>query len=439
MRSRPSPALALVFLVCLFGLVPGIASRAHAAEPLDLEPIQGVMAMQRIDGWLLTDDRGQNPIALEIVGPERLPTRRWFYLVPSRGEPVALVHRVDRLAFVRVPGRKIEYAGWRELEAGLKEILAGRRRVALEYSPMGQLPLVSRVDAGTVERIRAHRVEVVSSAELVQAAKSRWGTAGRASHYVAVHHLVALKDDALAFIAAETRAGRTVTEYDVQKRLLRGYETRGLESDAPPIVAAGANSANPHYVPTAAESKPIRVGDLVLLELWARIRGRPGAIYANITWMAYVGEEVPRRYADVFDVVVRARDATLKMIDERVKARRPVRGWEADQVARGVIARAGHGDRFPHRTGHSLDTRPQGDGANLDDFETRDTRSLLLGAGFTVEPGIYVPGDFGVRTEVNCYVGPEGLEVTTPVQKEITPLWAPGAAPRGSAPGDRER
>jgi Xaa-Pro aminopeptidase len=394
------------------------AAAAPAAPRIDVAAVQGLLAVQRLDGWLLYDYQGQNPIAAELVAPRGLQTRRWFYFVPARGQPVALVHKVEASNFERVPGRKIEYAGWRELDRGLAELLRGSRRIAMEHSPRGALPALSRVDAGALERVRAQGVEVVSSAELVQYTKSIWGEAGRASHHVAVHHLVALREDALAFVAQRVRAGKRVTEHDVQQRIARGYEVRGLVGE-PPIVAVNAHAADPHYTPARDGSSAIQEGDLLLIDLWAKQADVPGAIYADMTWMAYVGADVPARFAKAFAAVAAARDQTVELITERVARRRPVRGFEADQRARNVIGQAGYGDQFVHRTGHSIDTDVHGAGANLDDFETHDERALVRGSGFSVEPGIYVKGDFGVRSEINVYIGGAGVEVTTPVQREI--------------------
>ncbi len=394
----------------------------QARQRFDLAEVQGIMAVQRLDGWLLYDLGGLNPIALEVVAPAGPVTRRWFYLIPAKGDPVALVPRMEASAFAGVTGRKIEYATWRELEAGLKQLLKGRRRVAMEYSPGGALPWFSRVDAGTVEQVEGLGVDVVSSAELVQTAKTRWGKDGRASHYLAAHHLNALKDDAFAWIAAEVRAGRKPTEWDVQQRLWKSFATRGLAAEHAPVVASNQNAANPRYRPDKATARAIGAGDLVVIELGARSAGQPLSIYAEITWVGYVGESVPARFAEPFAVVVAARDATVAFVADKVKSRKPVRGFEADQIARGVVDKAGHGDRFIHRTGHSLDTSLLGDGAHLDDYETHDVRTLVQGSGFTIEPGIYFPGEFGVRSEIDCYVGTGGLEVTTEQQKEIVPI-----------------
>jgi len=403
------------------------AARADDDETIrtniDFDAVRGLLAVQRLDGWLLYDYQGQNPIAQELVNPKGLQTRRWFYYIPAEGQPVALIHKVEASNFDRVPGRKIEYAGWRELDHGLAEMLKGSKRIAMEYSPKGKLPELSRVDAGTLERVRTTRVKIVSSAELVQFTKSVWGKDGREAHYVAAHHLDSIRKDALDYVAESVRAGRTVTEYDLQQRMYAQYKVRGLVG-APPIVAVNANAADPHYLPTKAGAATIREGDLLLIDLWGKSADARRAIYADITWMAYVGAEVPNRYQRAFEAVAAARDQTVSFIDEKVKRRRPVRGFEADQQARRAIGDAGYGEKFIHRTGHSIDTDVHGAGANLDDYETHDDRTLVRGSGFSVEPGVYVAGEFGVRSEIDVYVGNKGVEITTPVQSEITPILA---------------
>lgn len=411
--------------VAALATAPAAAAPAQpgATRPrIDLDAVQGLLAVQRLDGWLLYDFRGQNPIAQELVSPEGHQTRRWFYFIPAEGQPVALVHKIEAANFARVPGRKIEYAGWRELDAGLRELLRGSRKVAMEYSPQGAIPALSRVDAGTFERVRrVGGVKIVSSADLVQYTKAIWGDAGRKAHAVAVHHLVQIRKEALAWLAREVRAGRDVTEWDLQQRMYRAYAVRGLEGE-PPIVAVNANAADPHYYPTREAAAHIREGDLLLVDMWAKSLDVDRGIYADMTWMAYVGSDVPNRYVRAFEVVAKARDATVAFIDGRIKRRRVVRGYEADQQARSIVAAAGFGDKFIHRTGHSIDTDVHGAGAHLDDYETHDTRPLVRGAGFSVEPGIYVRGDFGVRSEIDVYVGARGVEVTTPVQREIEAL-----------------
>jgi Xaa-Pro aminopeptidase len=417
--SRALAAAALLLLAA--------SASARADEPapkprLDLAEVQALLVAQHLDGWLLYDLGGVNPIAREVVAPHGILTRRWFYLVPAKGEPVAIVPRMEAMAFAGVPGQKLEYGTWRELDAALRRVLKGRHKVAMEYAPRGELPFFSRVDAGTVEMVRALGTTVVSSADLVQTAKSRWGDAGYTSHKRAAERLGAIKDDAFAWIGAEVRAGRKPSETDVQDHMWKEFAARGVAADGRPIVAVNENAANPHYAPTAATAKKIGAGDLVLIDLWGHIADDPRAIYADITWVGYVGDVVPERVAALWKIVVDARDAAVALVAARVAHRQPVRGFEADRAARDVIEKAGHGAHFIHRTGHSIDTSDHGDGANLDDYETHDPRALVEGAGFSIEPGIYLPGDLGLRSEIDCYIGHDGLEVTTVAQKEIVPI-----------------
>lgn len=407
---------------------PGQAGQAEAVPAprlrFELEAVQGMLAVQRLGGWLLYDHRGQNPVAVELVNPAGGATaHRWFYLIPDEGEPVALVHRSEAARFAHLPGRRVVYADYRDFEKQLKGMLRGVRQVAMEYSPRGELPGLSQVDAGTLELVRVQRVKVRSSAELVQLTKALWGADARLTHHVAVHHLQQLRDAALAYVANQVGQGAVVTEHDVQRFLVHGYAVRGLEGPLP-VVAVGARAADPQYRPVAGRSAAIQRGDLLLLDMSARVaREGERTIYANVAWMAFVGEHVPEKFARAFEAVVQAREAALALIRERVRRRRVIKGYEVDREARRTLAKAGFGDAFLHRTGHSLDTDVQGAGANLDDYDTHDTRALVMGAGFSVEPGIYVEGEFGMRSAVNAYIGFDGLEVTTAQQKEITTLF----------------
>lgn len=402
---------------------PRTASADDDGVRFNLEAVQGVLTLQGLDGWLMIDQAGQNRVARYLVNPGRT-TRRWFYLIPASGQPVVLVHRAEVSQFDAVPGKKIEYTGHRDLKEGLRTMLKGVKRVGMEYAPKSGIASLSLVDAQAVELVRSMRVKVESSSRLVQFTKSLWGPKGRVAHYVAVHHLTKLREQALAFVARKIKAGEKVTEHDVQKFISEGYKVRGI-SGPEPVVAVNENAADPNYVPSARSSTEIRRGDLILLGMAAALDAAQRPIYADITWMAYVGDAVPERYATTFAVLVAARDAALEHVRERAGRRRPVLGYEADQKARQVVAAGGHGAKFLHRTGHSLDTSLQGDGANLDDYESHDTRTLVQGAGFTIEPGVYYKGDFGMRAEINVYVGTGGVEVTTPAQTAITALLAP--------------
>lgn len=402
----------------------GGGATAHAQERakrrVDVEAVQGVLAVRSLDGWLMADSKGRNPIAGDLVQPEGRTSRQWFYFIPAFGQPSILVHKSEASAFVKVPGRKIEYTGFRDLKAGLRTLLSGSSTVAMEYAPKSGIRSLTRVDAGTVELVRKSGVSIQSSADLVQFTKSLWGPDGRVAHYVAVHHLSKLRVEALAFIAERVAADRPVTEHDVQLYLANGYRVRGLTGTT--TVATGANSAKPNYQPTARASASIQKGHLLLLKLNAAITDSERPVYASLSWVAYVGETVPARLHKTFKIVSEARDATVAFIRDRVKRRRLVKGFEADQKARSEIGKSGLASRFLHRTGHSLDTSLEGDGANLDDYETHDTRSLVVGSGFTVGPAVYVPGDYGMRSIVDVHVAQGDIEVTTPVQTRITPI-----------------
>jgi Xaa-Pro aminopeptidase len=436
---------------------PAAPEKVPPADPFEgvrsrfnLEAVQGLLAVQHLDGWLLCDVGGeggsQNPIARALVNPEGELARRWFYLIPAKGQPIALVHRVEAPAFDQVPGRKLEYAGYRDLEKGLRTLLKGAKSVAMEYSPKGGVGELSRVDAGTIELVKSTGVTVRSSAELVQFTRSLWGPDGRKAHYIAAHHLSQLRKDALAFIKAQIAAGRPVSEWEVAARIAKGFKLRGLVGPAP-VVASGNNTADPQYVPTARRSSPIQRDDLVLISLAGKLddetaQTRTGgtSIMAAETWVAFAGTKPPVRYVQAFDLAGYGRNEALNLIRERAKRRRPVKGFEPDQQARSVIGKAGYAENFIHRTGHSLDGDLYGAGANLDDYETHDQRNLVVGSGFTVGPGLYFRGDFGVRAEVSVFLGQRGVEVTTPLQDEIEILFpappapaAPGAAP-GAAP-----
>ena len=393
---------------------PRIPSRVGIA---DLTVVQGLLAVQHLDGWLLYDRDGQNPIAQRLVAPNGHPTRPWFYLIPSHGDPIAVVHSAEQRSFDHLPGRKLTYSGYRDLDKALRTMLKGMKTVAAEYSPKAAVPAVSRMDAGTLELIRAAGVNVKSSDTLVQYTKAIWGDAGRIAHYVAVHHLVELRTEALQFVTKQLQSGAAVTEYDVQQRIVRGMTMRGLVG-APPVVAAGVNTADPYYVPTAARTAPIHRGDLLVISLAAKL-DKPEGVYAALTWCAYAGPAVPAEMAHVFETVSLARDAALSLIADRSRRHRPVTGAEIDQATRAFIKKAGLLDKVMHRTGHSIDNDLQGGGADLDDFEVKDTRILTPGTGFTVGPGLYLPGLFGVRSEVSVYLAPTGPEITTPAQDDI--------------------
>ncbi|MBX3162189.1 MAG: aminopeptidase P family protein [Deltaproteobacteria bacterium] len=389
----------------------------------DIGAVQGLLSVQRLDGWLLFDKNGENPIATSLVRPDGKPTRSWFYLVPAKGQPTALVHESEKRSFEHLVGTKLTYTGYRDFDKALRDMLKGVKTIAVEYSQKAAVPNISRVDAGTMEIIRGAGVAVRSSDTLVQYTKAIWGDAGRTAHYVAAHHLAELRKDALAFVAKQLTANAPVTEYDVQQRIVRGMTMRGLSGTAP-VVAAGVNSADPYYVPSAARSAAIKRGDMLIVALAARV-DKPDGVYAAQTWSAVADSAVPDLAKRAFASVTIARDQALALIADRNRKGRPVTGADVDAATRAYFKKAGVGDKVMHRTGHSIDNDLQGGGADLDDFEVRDTRILTAGTGFTLGPGLYWPGQWGLRSEVSVYFAPNGPEMTSVAQEEIETLLLP--------------
>ena len=379
----------------------------------DRAALRDALASAGVDGWLLFAFHGLNPVATRILELEGLNTRRLFALLPREGEPVAVAHRIELAPVARFPGRVLPYARWEELHAALGSIVAGKR-LAMEVSPEDAVPYLDRVPAGVVELIRRLGGTVVPSAPLVSRFASGWTAAEAADHHFAAEVLAEVAREALG--RAVTEAGSGLTETALQARVVAAAEARGLVFDTLPIVGFGPNSANPHYEPHAGSDATLQPGDVILLDLWA---GRSRAtVFADQTWMGYAGERPPELVARVWDVVRAARDAAVAAVRGAAAAGRPIAGFEADRAARGVIEAAGFGERFVHRTGHSIDRDLHGSGPHLDDYETHDDRRLVPGIGFSVEPGVYLPGEFGVRSEVNMHWGPAGPEVTPRAPQE---------------------
>ncbi len=392
---------------------------------MNLSEIQKALAQAELDAWLLFDFHGINPIAARVagLGEGHLITRRWFGMIPARGEPVWLHSAIEGHVFADLPGRKIAYVGWRQLEEKVRELLRGHRRIAMEYSPGGAIPYVSRVDGGTLEMVRACApgIEVLSSADLVQYFEARWSPEALASHRRAARHLDEIVVRTFAEVARIVGGGRTPTEYEIQQFMVGSFRDRDLVCE-PPIVAVNANAGNPHYEPTEKAPAPIGNGDLLLLDLWCREKG-PEAVYADITWMGFVGKTVPGRYDEVWSAVAGARDAAIQYVQDYAKAGKLLRGCDVDDVTRAFIRERGFERFFIHRTGHNVGREVHGNGAHLDNLETRDERRLIPGTGFTIEPGIYLP-EYGIRSEVNLHIAEKGAEVTTSVQDRITPILA---------------
>ena len=395
-----------------------------AAAGLDIKDVQTALKADGLDGWLLYDFRGINAIAADVTGVSRktghLATRRWYYLIPATGEPRGLVHAIEKDSLSHLPGSTTRYAGRDQLEAGLRQLLSGVRRVAMEYSPLCAIPYVSRVDAGTVELVRQSGIEIVSSGDLIQRFSAVWDEAAIATHRQASEKLYRVKDRAFEAIARRLRDASATNEYDIQQLMAGWFRDEGLVTDSDPDVACSENAGNPHYLPTSSRHRAINADEIVLLDLWGKL-DRPGAVFADITWMGFTGRRVPERFARAFSAICAARDAGVALVQDAVRAGREIRGFEVDRAARTVLRDAGLADKILHRTGHSLGETVHGNGVNMDDYETHDDRRLLPGTGFTIEPGVYFD-DFGVRTEINMVVGVRDATVTGPIQTEILTL-----------------
>jgi Xaa-Pro aminopeptidase len=388
---------------------------------VDLNAIQAALREQHLDGWLFYDHHHRDPIAYRVLKiTPTMCTRRWYYLVPATGEPAKLVHRIEKYNLDGLPGALYDYSSWAEQRGKLKAILAGKERVVMQYSALNDIPYVGLVDAGTVELVRSFGVEVVSSADLVQLFEARWSPQALASHLEAGRVVHAAVRGGFAMIREAISKARAIGEYDVQQEIARLLDTDGVEAGEPPVVAVNANSSNPHYSPTLESSQAIHQGDFVLLDVWGK-RRRPGSVYFDITWTGFVGDTVPDRYTEIFNIVREARDAAVNLVKQAVRENKTIYGYLVDDAARGVIATHGYGEYFVHRTGHSIGEDVHGNGANMDNFETRDNRRIISRTCFSVEPGIYLP-EFGVRSEVDLYVEEHDARVTGEVQQAVVPI-----------------
>ena len=391
--------------------------------PLSIPAVQDALRDEGLDGWLLYDFHGSNPIARRLTGLDKggkMTTRRWFYLIPATGEPRRLMHAIEPFNLDHMPGGKTIYSQRDTLTSGLKTLLSGVKRVAMEYSPNNAIPYVSRVDAGTVEAVRALGADVVSSGDLVQRFEAVWSAEAVKTHRAASDALYRVKDRAFALVRDSRRAGNAITEMDVQRAMVGWFEDEGLVTDAPPVVAAQENAGNPHYMPTDAKHRRVGDGEVLLLDLWGKLP-TPGAVFADITWVGFTAASVPDKYVRAFNAARDGRDAAVALVKERVAAGRDVRGFEVDRACRAVLEGAGYGAQFIHRTGHSLGTEVHGNGVHMDDYETHDERRLIAGTGFTIEPGVYT-AEFGVRTEINMVIGEREAAVSGPLQMEFVLL-----------------
>ena len=389
---------------------------------MNLEGIQTELQRIGLDGWLFFDHHLRDPLAYRVLG---LPvaghvSRRWYYFIPAHGEPRGLVHRVEPHQLDSLPGKKLLYARWQEQEPALRQLLDGAQRVAMQYSPHCAVPYVANVDAGTVELIRSLGTEVVSSAELIQTFEAKWTPAQLELHLEAGRRVDRIREEAFDFIGTATRNGSTIDEYAVQQFVMRRFAESQMVTNHPPIVGVNVNAADSHYCPPETGSAPVRRGDLVLLDLWAKI-DVPDGVYYDITWMAFCGDEIPAPMREAFATVVAARDTGIRLVREAMAADEPLRGFEVDDAVRACIESRGMGAYIRHRAGHSIGREVHGVGANIDNFETHDERRIIPWTCFSIEPALYLP-DFGVRTEINLFVEEHDARVTGKIQNDFVTL-----------------
>jgi len=389
----------------------------------NIQGIQSDLRAAKVDGWLFYDFRGRDPIAQNVLDlPAGMRTRRWYYYVPAKGTPKKLVHKIESESLAALPGETLYYAKQEELRKNLKKILGRAKNVAMQYSPKNEIPYVAMVDAGTVELVRSAGPKVVSSADLVQKYEACWSEEQLESHLSAGVIIDRVVSGAFQYAANCVREKKLLTEYDLKKWILKEFEAAGIWAEEGPDIAVNAHASDPHYGPTPESAAPIREGDLLLLDVWGK-KKTTGSVYYDITWMGYLGAKVPEKYAKIFKILREARDAAVNLIRKHITAGKPLQGWQVDKAARDVIDKAGYEKYFFHRTGHSIGEKVHGNGANMDGLETHDVRHLISHTCNSVEPGIYLP-EFGVRTEVNVYVGDGEARVTGAIQNEIIALLA---------------
>jgi Xaa-Pro dipeptidase len=384
---------------------------------MDLKAIQSALHERNIDAWLFYDHHHRDPIAYRVLGlPENaMVTRRWFYIIPREGEPTKLVHRIEAGRLDSLPGAKREYSSWRELWDNLQAMLVRHRTVAMQYSPNNLIPYIGLVDAGTVELIRSFGKEIVSSGDLVGRFEAAWSEEQIATHFAARDAIDAIVPECFKEIGRRVRKGGT-TEYEIQQWLAEAFRRESLVTEDLPVVAANANSGDPHYGPQAQGSAAIHDGDFILLDIWAK-KNTPNAVYYDITWTGVMGAPSEKQ-VEIFTIVSGARDAGVKKVVEAFAGKRRIAGWEVDHATREHINAAGYAQYFTHRTGHSIGMNVHGNGANMDNLETKDDREIIPNTCFSIEPGIYLP-EFGVRSEVNVLTRNGAAEVTGKIQNEL--------------------
>lgn len=390
-----------------------------------LEIIQSVLRKYQLDGWLLYNFRNSNIFATKILNmpTDKLSSRRYFYFIPAQGTPKKLVHSIEQYDLDHLPGEKIIYNQWKTLHNGIREILSGATKICMEYSPNNDIPYLSKIDAGTLEFIRNVGVEVVSSGNIVQYFEARWTDEQYQDAQETAALLLQIVDNAFAFIGENLRRKNTVTEYDVQQFIMTEFENNNLTTYSPANCSVNAHGADPHYDPRKESSAIIKKGDYILIDWWAK-KKKPNSVYADFTWVGFAGKEIPKKYQEVFDIVKGARDAAVDYLRKEFSAGRTVRGCDVDDVARKYISDRGFGEYFVHRTGHNIGEEVHGNGAHIDNFETMDVREIIPETCFSIEPGIYLPGEFGVRLEIDVYISKnkEVVLLGDKIQNEIVTI-----------------
>jgi Xaa-Pro dipeptidase len=389
----------------------------------NLSEMQSDLRAAGLHGWLFYDFRGRDPIAQRVLQlPPGMRTRRWFYFVPAKGSPKKLVHKIETESLAAVPGETLYYSAQEELRGNLRKLIGRAKKVAMQYSPKNEIPYVAMVDAGTIELVRSTGAKVVSSADLVQKYEAVWSPEQLESHLYAGKHVDRIVAEAFQLAARGVRENRPQTEHGLKEWILQQFAAVGLMTEEGPDIAVNAHASDPHYGPSPERPTPIKEGDLLLLDVWAK-RDTPSSVYYDITWVGYVGTKPPEKIAKVFRTVRDARDKAVELILTSIAKGKPLQGWQVDKAARTVIEKAGYGKHFFHRTGHNIGTSVHGNGANMDGIETHDVRHLIPGTCTSVEPGIYLP-EFGIRSEVNVYIGQKEARVTGAIQKELLALLA---------------
>ena len=385
---------------------------------IDIREVQEQLRKANLDGWLLYDFQGLNPIAKKLVGLQAgMLTRRWYYWIPKQGEPCVLCNRIEQFGFKSLNTAVRTFKSWQEMVGTLKQMLEGHETIAMEYSPLCSIPYVSRVDAGTVEAVESLGKKVTSSADLVQYFQSRWSQQQFEMHLEASRHLMSTLFETFTSIGDSVRHGNRLKEYAVQQAMLEKFRSRGLITFSPPIVAVNENSGNPHYEPSETSSSEIRPADFLLIDLWGKL-DKPESVYADYTWVAYLGKTIPEKIVNIWQIVSGARDVGVAFVKSNYPSKK-TQGWQVDNVVRSYITDRGFGDFFIHRTGHNIGEDDHGTGANMDSLETKDERHLIANTCFSIEPGIYLP-EFGIRSEVNLYLEQNDVVVTgDPIQTEI--------------------